>query len=173
MTAVSTKTHSVVTANIAARSVVWCANESLRVLLQIVQSRGLPIDDLHEDLEFYSKGLRTWMATHHLKAVLLEVWEPDSDKVLERYDLVFDYRPFVAEAEEQFETHIEKLMEALPAKELPAGCRYRIVLKKNPEAPDLPGWGSTRLRSADHLQRKTLGDVIETAAIGVDVVILS
>lgn len=173
MSTVTTEAHTVSSVSIAARSTVWCGNEALRVLLQIAQSRGLPVDTIHEKLEFYAKGIRTWMTTHHLTAAVLEVWDSQTDRAIERYDLVFDYQPFAPDAEETFQTHMERLIEELPERQLPEHCRYRIVLKKKREAPKLPGWSSTELRSVDHLQRKSIGQIIETAAIGVEVVILS
>lgn len=173
MSAVTADTHSVISVNTAARSVTWCANESVRLLLQITQSRGLRVDTLHEDLDFYLKGIRTWMTTHHLTAVVLEVWDNEADRVIERYDLIYDYRPVVPTAEERFETHIEKLIAGLPEGQLPAHCKYRVVLKKERDAPDLPGWKTTELRDVDHLERRALGQVIDTACIGVDVEIHS
>ncbi len=50
---------------------------------------------------------------------------------------------------------------------LPEGCRYRVVVSLDPEAPALPGWSAARRADASHLQRQDLGTVIGTSKIGV------
>ena len=92
----------------------------------------------------------------------------DADRLLERYDLTLAYQPTGNGGEERFETHLKRLQALLAARNrLPDDCRYRLLVNLDPEAPELPGWSTTDLSDASHLQRQDLGGIIGTARIGV------
>ncbi len=163
--ATSTSVNTSVSAHVTARSTTWVANEILRTFLEIVQTRGLEIHDLHEQLDFYEKSLRTWLTGRHLLSVVLEVWNPQTEEqAAERYDLNLDYSPD-GDNGERFETHLDRVRDELPRRPLPAGFCYRLLVTLSENAPDLPGWEDTEFRDVSHLQIRRLDNVIETAAI--------
>jgi len=144
------------------------ANELVRILQDLVHQRGLPLDYMHRCHEILVSGFRTWLTSRWLKGAILEVWEPTSNQLVERYDLELDYQPPRSGGAERFETRIKEVAAALsrlPQKH--PNREYRVIADLNPGAPMLPGWEETNLRDTSHLQRQEGGNVIDTARIGV------
>lgn len=165
---VTTKVHTSVEVRVYARSTVWVANELMRVLQEVVHQRGLPLDYLHHNHQTIISGLRTWITSRWLLAAILEIWDPHTGLMIERYDLGLSYQPPGQGGEERFETDIEKLKAALARiPQLHPGSNYQVVVQLEPGAPNLPGWAPTTLRDASHLQRQEIGNIIDTARIGV------
>src|SRR4051794_11563851 len=59
-----------------ARSTNYVANELQRVLQEVVQHRGLPMDYMHDHHKTLSEGFRTWLTQRHLQGVILEIYDP-------------------------------------------------------------------------------------------------
>ena len=172
MSGVATTTKASVSANVQTRSVVWTANELLRILLEIICLRGLPVDYLHRQHEILGSGFRTWLTGRWLKGVTLEVYDRHTDKLVEKFALEVTYESNVSATEERFATDIDKLKEALSQlKKARSGVRYRVLAGVEEKAPQLPGWTSTNCRDSKHLVRKDLGKIIDTAAIGTTMAI--
>ncbi|TAK28816.1 MAG: hypothetical protein EPO21_21920 [Chloroflexota bacterium] len=166
--AVSTSVHTRVEARIWARSTTWVANELVRVFEDIVQLRGLPSDYMHHHNETLINGFRTWMTHRELRGAVLEVFDPGSGQLVERYDLTLSYEQRGQDGGERFETHIDKLRSELMHKQqLHPGYKYRVVADLKPGARSVPGWQPTTLRDAGHLKCYDVGSVIDTSRIGV------
>lgn len=163
--ATAVRTHTRVEARTYARSATYVANELLRVQLEIVRHRALPLDYLHSNHEKIMNGFRTWIAGRWLKAAVLEIWDTGTDKLVERYDLCLSYESEVGE--ERYDTKVALLEELATLPPLPSGCKYRLVVDLEVGSPDLPGWTPTTFRDNTQLKRKDVGDVIDTARIGV------
>lgn len=164
---VTTKSYTTVGVSVWARAVTHTANEVVRILLEIPSRRGLSVEHVHERLEFLLKSFRTWMALHALESAVLEIYDPNSDQLVERYDLVIDYERNHDESE-HFETAIERVREALGGESLDGNLRYRVIVSLLEGAPELPGWSPTNFRNKDHLERQRLNNVSGNARIGVD-----
>lgn len=165
---VTSSTRVSVGVNIWARSTTAVATEITRLLQEVVNIRNLSMDYMYENFEIFEKGFRTWLTGRHLKSAILEIYEPGSNRLVERYDLVLDY-DYGHGDHERFETNIEKFKNALGSRKLDSSLRYRVVVSLKEDAPQLPGWSSTTLRDTGHLRHSNLGNVIDTARIGVDV----
>lgn len=164
---VTTSVHTGVGVRVWARSTTWVANELARVLQDVAHRRGLPLDYMHRHMEDFLGAFRCWIAGRHLHGATLEICDGNG-KLVERYDLDLAYQPPAGGGEERFETQLGRLHALLAARrQLPAGCRYRVVVDLEPGAPELPGWSATASADASHLQRQDLGGVIGTARIGV------
>ena len=164
---VMTRSNVSVGVNVAARSMVHVANEITRLFLDVVSQRGLPMDDLTEQLDTITAGLRTWIAGHWLTHAVLELYDPASDQLLQCVDLGLTYRT-QRDSSERFETAIDQVRNTLGDEALDAAIRYRVVVQLANGAPNLPGWETTTFRERGHLQRTHLGDVIDTTGIGVE-----
>lgn len=164
----STSVQTRVEARVWARSTTWVANELARVLIEIVNLRGLPLDYVHQHLELFVASFRTWVTGRHLDGVYLEVYDEPSGALLERYDLGLNYDVPARSSEEKFETRIGLLERELARREAAhPGCRYRIFVQLTPGAPALPGWNPAELQDTSHLRRKDVGGIINTSRIGV------
>ncbi len=165
-----TKIHTGVGVQVWARSTTYVANELLRVLQEVVQERGLELDYMHDHFELFTNSFRTWVTGRYLQSVVLEIWNANSDELVERYDLGLDYDTTdTGGGDERFNTYVEQLRNAL--RERPAlsdDYRYRVVVQLESGAPKLRGWSSTSLRDTHGLRRERLSDrIIDTARIGV------
>jgi hypothetical protein len=157
-----------VKARVQARSATYCANELCRVLMETVQVRGLSPDYLHTRMGLLLDGFRSWIVQRHLLGVILEVWDPATGAVVERYELPLDYVNDFSTKPERYDTNISLLKQALGQRaSLHPGCQYRVVADLGPGAPSLPGWTPTELRDVSHLTRTDLGDIINTPYIGI------
>jgi hypothetical protein len=167
---VTTNVHTGVGVRVWARSITYVANEMARVLLEVVQRRGLPLDHLHQHLETIVSGFRSWITGRYLHGAALEICDA-AGRLVERYDLALSYQPPAnggGGAGERFETALVRLHALLATRRrLADDCRYRVVVDLEPGAPGLPGWGATALADTSHLQRQDLGGVIDTSRIGV------
>jgi hypothetical protein len=151
-----------------ATSTIYVANEALRTQMEIVGSRGLNIDYIASDLEVISKGYRTWLTTRHLKKAILEIYDPRTDKAVERWDLCFDYDSSGTGDPREFRTEMGKLKDFVSKlRKLPPGCEYHIIVELGDGAPLVQGWEPCSLRSIDHLKKKLFGNHIDTAKIKV------
>ena len=159
---VMTTTRANVRAGTQTRSAVYVANEVIRSLLEIVGQRGLPLEQMQSRLEFYSDSFRLLVAGRWLESVTLEVFDPGSNRLVEKYELDLSYAP-TAQGEESFATHVDKLRTELSrlAKLGPKLC-YRVLIQRTEGSPDVPGWYPTVSRDDSHLQKTAAGKFIET-----------
>lgn len=164
---VMTRSNVKVGVNVAARSMVYVANEITRLFLDIVSQRGLSLDELTEQLDTITAGLRTWIAGHWLTHAVLELYDPATDELMQCVDLGLAYHA-QRDTAERFDTAIDQVRETLGDETLDAAIRYRVVVQLTDGAPSLPGWEATSFRERGHLQRTPLGDVIDTVGIGVE-----
>lgn len=110
--------------------------------------------------DWVDRAARTWLESGHLEAIIIEFYWPGSNDAVARWDFPIRY-----DGNGVDEMWIDRLFfeDSLPkAKPPPAGCSYRIVLKNSPGRPDVPGVGSTTLRSTDGLISREVGTIIAT-----------
>lgn len=145
---------------------VYVANELIRIIQDLVNLRSLPTDYMHQHGSLFSDSFRYWIAGRHLKRLTLEIYLPDTDQLIERFDLALDYDHTADD--EYFETLTDKVRDSIASLDsLPEGCRYRVVVSLTEDAPNLPGWSKTEYRDANHLRQKNIGLVIGSPRIGV------
>jgi len=155
--------------NVAARSYTYTANALIHLMSVITSKRGLDQQYLQERHEVISAGLRTWLVSHHLEAVRIEVWDPKTDKAVEVYEFKISFIPIAGEAEESFETRAKKLDDKLDQlHELRPGMSWRILVSNKEGAPHVPGWTASSFRDISHLSRREAGEAISSAACKAD-----
>ena len=165
----ATRTHTRLEARVYARSATWVANELVHVFIEIIRLRGLEMDHIIEKTEVIMNGLRTWLVTQKLDAAYLEVFDRDTDALVERYDLHMNYSAPGGNTDERFETRKELLESELTRLQaLHPGCAYRVAVTLKPDAVAVPGWGPTTLRDTSALRRRDIGRIIDTARINVN-----
>ncbi|WP_405997736.1 hypothetical protein [Streptomyces sp. NBC_00829] len=148
--------------NVATRATVYTANEIVRIFYEAVSDVGLDVTELAEIQPVVEKGLRTWLAMRKLEAAYLEIFDVASNTVRCRTDLNIVY---VAEIDEKFRTDIDRVKAVTGSLGSYPGCSYRVVVSLADGAPDVQGWHTTMLGNVEHLARRDVGDVIDTAAI--------
>lgn len=157
----------------------FVVNETVTLLMQYVNNRGLDSNKLTEMRDKLEDALWTWLSSRHLSRVRIEVYESGSEKATECFDLEFDItRPEDLSEEEiertqerKFDSYHEEVLEQLRELDAPGDeCTYRLLVwlrstnDVGEEPPTVDGWSKTTARSTDHLKQKDLGDAIDTPA---------
>lgn len=166
---VAQKVHGKLGIRLWTRSVNYVANEVHRTWLELVNLRGLPVDYLVSRRQLLTDGLYTWLSLRKLKRTVMELSD-SSGNVVERWDMQFSYDTTASDSE-HYQTSLDRLTEAAGAlSTLPPETQYRVLVDLEPDAPKVPGWGSSRFGDISHLQSRDLGGVIDTARIGMQMV---
>jgi Bacterial HORMA domain 2 len=59
----------------------------LHILTNIIRDIGLDPSKLVGDWAVYEDGISTWLASHHLQRVTLEVYDPETNDLVTRWDM--------------------------------------------------------------------------------------
>jgi hypothetical protein len=135
-------------------------NEINRIFLESITGAGLDPSELAQVLHDVERGLRTWVTLQQLEAAHLEIWDPATDRVRMRVDLAI---AFHSDPGERYDANIERVRGAVAGVGNLTGCRYRVLVTLAPNAAEVRGWGTTTMRSVDHLQQHQVGDVVNTS----------
>ena len=140
-----------VSVNVMERSVTATSNWVFQLLLRIASLRGLPADYLLDKRQIVETGLFAWLAEQTLEGFSVEIWNPDSDEAIERFDFEFNYR---AEADTKVRNpNMAKLEEFCHTlRGLPSNAQYRILVSTAPGATQVEGWypGEFKPLHVDH-----------------------
>ena len=146
-TVATTYTHSVTHVTI----------KMLLTLKEIIREIGLNPTQFTDDWASYELAISTWLSSHHLKRVTLEVYNPATDELVTRWDLEIVYT-MVGEGTLWADTAAIRYAIA-KAGLVASSCRYEIKVSA-PGGADVPGWGSCGLRSTEGFRRYGVGATI-------------
>lgn len=162
MNAVATSVHTFARTHTA----VYVSDKLRNFLKLLVRYHGLdPQGVLDAWSEWADRAARIWLESGDLEMIIIEFYSSGSSNALARWDFPIRY-----DGNGVDDMWIDRLFfeGSLPkAKAPPPGCLYRIVLKTSPGAPDVPGVGTTTLRSTAGLVSRETGTVIATPDIMV------
>jgi hypothetical protein len=148
-----------VVVNTYTHSVTYVADKMLHSLHQIIRESGLNPEKLTDDWDTLQRGISTWLASYHLESVTLEVFNPDTDALVGRWDFEVYYGIAGDGAmwvnTEDIKYHIRK------AGQWPSLCDYRIITSTKPGRPSVSGWSSTTFRSTEGFVRQGIGTTID------------
>ncbi len=146
--------------NTYTHSVTFVTAKMLTSLKRIITWIGLDPAKLTRDWEALERGIRTWLTSHHLQAVALEVYRPASQTLVGRWDFDIEYG-FSADGNGEMWTDTDAIWFAIAKCGLnPVGCDYRIVVDNKPGRPDVRGWGPTEFLSTQGFVRNSIGTTI-------------
>lgn len=159
MTAVITYSHT--------QSVTYVADNILRSLKDIIRLSGLDPLHLVDRHESNALAIRTWLGTEDLERVTLEIFNPDTDELVLRWDIEVAYS--WSSGDGSFWTDTDQLRFAIrKAGIAPENARYRLLLKTKPGCVDVPGWSDAQSRSTAGMVRQSLGSTIEHNGLGAN-----
>lgn len=159
MTTVSVSTYT--------HSIYYVADNILKSLKDVIRLSGLSPEKLVSSWQSTLTALKTWLDSQHLERVVLEVFDPHTDKLLVRWDLDIEYSwasgdgTFYTDTE-QLKYHIQK------AGVSPALASYRLVLQTKPNRPPVEGWTSCEFRSTSGFVKQSLGATINHSGLGAN-----
>jgi len=153
-----------VSVNAYTHSVTYVADNILKSLKDIIRLSGMDPAALIGKWESYERALKVWLASKHLQKIVLEFYDPNTDKLVDRWDIdiVYDWSDDGA-----FYTDTDQLRYAIEKVGLvPSSARYRIIMDNKRGRPDVEGWAPTEYRSTDGMVRQSLGATMEHSGLG-------
>jgi hypothetical protein len=151
-------TFTVATAYTYAHTVTHVTTKMLLTLKEIIRQVGLDPSSFAEDWQTYELAISTWLNSRHLQKVILEVYDPSTSKLATAWEIEIVY---VSIGDGAMWVDTDAIRYAiLKAGCVPSTCRYDIVVQTAAGRPDVPKWGSVRLRSRDGFRRYSLGATI-------------
>lgn len=148
-----------VSVNTYAHSVTYVTDKLLMSIKDIIRLSGLNPAKFVNDWSWMERGIRTWLGTQDLETVVLEVYNPNTDKLVGRWDFDIYYG---SSGDGSFwvdpkliKYHIEK------QGAIPSTCNYRIVTTTKPNRPDVQGWAPTQFRPTDGFVKQSIGTTID------------
>jgi Bacterial HORMA domain 2 len=154
---------TLVAVNTYAHSLTYVTDKLLTSVKNIVRLSGLDPSKLANDWVVLERGIKVWLGSTHLKELHLEVYNPNTDELVGRWDfeIFYGYNGDGSfwQDPEAIKYHIRK--QGL----WPSLCEYRIVVTNQPGYPSVQGWSSTALRSTDGFVRQSIGTTIDGSGL--------
>ena len=148
-------------------SVTYVADNVLKSLKDIIRLSGLDPTGLTERWESTQRALKTWIESKDLERVILEVYDPATDRLVIRWDIDIVYSWSANEG--TFYTDTEQLRyHILKAGIAPSQAKYQILLQNKPGYPAVAGWGDGAYRSTTGMVKQSLGSTIEHSGLGAN-----
>jgi Bacterial HORMA domain 2 len=145
------------------------ATNMLRSLRQIIRGSGLCINRIVNEWQVLEQGVATWLASGHLQALTLEVFDPRKAAgadLVGRFDFSIAY-DYYGDGDGELWLDPDTVAFAIRKNGSYApGCDYRFVATTAPGRPDVPGWSNTTLRSTAGFTRHTVGTAIGGGSLG-------
>jgi hypothetical protein len=154
MSTTATNTTVGTRVNASARSVTYVANEIIRVGLEITQSRGLSDGPLVRSFKSIETGLRVWLATRQLHAVLIEFLN-ERDECIEAFELPIEFSEARTD-DEHFDTQIDSLKANLAKRRTSKATKYRFLVAHSDDHIRVPGWTPCERSDTSKLKKRNL-----------------
>lgn len=155
--------------NTVAHSTVHVASNMLRGVKQIVSESGLSTASLVGSWDVLENGCATWLGTRHLRALVLEVYDPsrpDGRDLVGRFDFDIDYS-YYADGDGELWADPDTIAWTVRKNgSYPGSCRYRVLADTAPGRPDVDGWSRAAYRSTDGFVRQTAGTATGGGGLG-------
>lgn len=130
----------------------------------IIRDSGLDMAKFCRTREALEAGIKAWLDSGHLEYVVLEIYEPGSEKLIK----LWKFEVFTDGSGEQgfwFDSadiryHLQK------AGVVSSRCEYSVKVETKPNEPAVPGWSKCNFRDASALRQYNLGTTISVGSTG-------
>ena len=148
-------------------TVTYITDKMLRSIQFIIRESGLDPSKFADDWQVMERGIRTWLGTHDLEALILEVYDPTDGGLVGRWDFEIVYGYGRGDADGGMWVDTDAIRFAIRKAGLwPKECEYRVVAHTNPQRHDVDGWSRTTLLSTAGFARHSIGTTIGAIGIG-------
>lgn len=155
-----------VAVNTYTHSVTYLADNVLRSLKDIIRESGLDPANFISDWETNKRAMTTWLETQDLERVILEIYNPYTDKLITRWDIDIRYD---WSGDGQFWTDTGQLKYHLKKAGIVAStAKYELLMKTRPGRPAVQGWGAGSYRSTGDMVRQSLGSTVEHSGLAAN-----
>jgi hypothetical protein len=143
------------------------ATGMLRGLRQIIVAAGLSPSRLASDWTVLENGIGTWLNSHHLQRLTLEVWHPaDPDGLIQRFDFTIDYG-YYSNGDGELWLDPKVVRQAIAkAGAMASNCDYTIKIRNADGAPPVLGFASCTYRSTNGMREYSVGTVVGGGSLG-------
>lgn len=139
-------------------TVTHVTTKMLLTLKEIIRDIGLNPSMFSDSWETYERAISTWLSSRHLQRVTLEVFDPESNALVTRWDLNVLYST-VGDGSLWVDTAAVRYSIA-KAGLVPSRCKYDIILANAPGRPDVAGWETVSFRDTDGFKRFDIGATV-------------
>lgn len=147
------------------QSVTYVADNILKSIKDIIRLSGLDPMNFVEQWSSNLLAMKAWLESGHLERVVLEVFDPQNDALITRWDIDVIYK--WSSGDGTFWTDTDQLKYAIrKAGVLPEKAKYTLLLQNKPGRPDVAGWGSREYRSTNSMVKQSLGTTVEHCGLG-------
>jgi len=155
---------STVTTYSYAHSITYVTDNILKSLKDIILLSGLNPEYFVNFWDGNTRAIKTWLETGDLRKVVLEIYDPVTDKLVTRWDIDIVYG--WSDGDGSFWTDTEQLKYAIKkAGLLSSQTKYRVMLDTKPGRPDVEGWSKENCRSTGDMVKQSLGSTVEHSGL--------
>jgi len=156
-----------VAVNTYTHSIYYVADNILKSLKDVIRLSGLSPEKLVSSWQSNLRALKTWLESGHLDRVILEIFDPSTDKLVLRWDLDIQYG--WTEGDGTFWTDTDQLRyHILKAGIAPHAASYRLLVQTKPNEPPVEGWSTQTCRSTNGMVKQSLGSTIQHSGLGAN-----
>ena len=142
------------------------ATNLLLSLKLLIIGCGLDLTKLVGNWTTLEKGVDTWLDSGHLQKLVLEIYCPNTNVLIGRFDFDIDYG-YYSNGDGALWIDKDTIRYALPKAGITSGgYLYDIIAKTAPYSPYVEGWSSTTFRSTSGFKRRSVGTAIGGGKIG-------
>jgi hypothetical protein len=148
-------------------TVSFVTSKMLMLLKDIIREVGLDPGKLTDDWSLLEQAISAWLKSQHLKQVTLEIYNPNTNALVSRWDLdvVYGYG-----SDETFWADTESIRYSITKAGLVAAqCKYTFIIYNASGRPDVDGWGACTARSTEGFRRYSIGSTVGGNGIGTDI----
>jgi len=162
-------TTTLVSVNTYTHTVAYVTDKLLSSVKRIITWSGLDPTKYAANWSLVEGGIKTWLQSQHLVAVVLEVSNPTNGQLVGRWDFDIAYTSGNAD-DGEFWVDTDAIKHAIRKQGLlPASCPYQLVVSNKPGAASVPGWSFTTLLSTEGFVRYSIGTTIGTNSLATGV----
>lgn len=148
-------------------SIYYVADNILKSLKDVIRLSGLSPERLVSSWQSNLRAIKTWLESGHLERVVLEVFDPSTNKLLVRWDLDIQYNWTSGDGSfwtdtDQLRYHIQKSGTS------PYAASYRLLLQTKPNEPHVEGWSKSPYLSTEGMLRQSLGSTVQHGGLGAN-----
>ena len=146
--------------NTAVYATTYVSAKILRGMRSIIKGCGLDPARMLTDWTTLESGVTAWLASGHLRALTLEVFDPRrkrGEDLVGRFDFTIDYGYY---PDGDGELWVDPGTVAFAIRKngaIPTGCDYRIVADTAAGHAEVSGWSTTTYRSTAGFSRHSIG----------------
>jgi Bacterial HORMA domain 2 len=152
-----------VVVNTYAYSVAYVTDKLLLSIKNIIRLSGLDPAKFADDWALMERGVKRWLETEDLQEVTLEVYDPNTNAFVGRWDFEI-YYGYLGDGSFWIDPDVIRY-HIFKQGIIPGHCTYRLLATTKPGRPDVAGWARTTFRSTEGFVKQSIGTTIDGSGL--------